>query len=212
MEVSVLNIQGEDTGKKIVLNDAIFGIEPNDHAIYLDVKQYLANQRQGTHKTKGRSEVAGSTRKLGRQKGGGGARPGDIKSPVRVGGGRVFGPVPRDYSFKLNKKVKQLARKSALSYKAKENLITVVDQIDFAAPKTKEMIAMTQKLQVADKKPLIILANGNKNVYLSARNLPKVNVVTVSELNTYIVLNAKTLVFTAEAVSAVEKIFKAEEV
>jgi large subunit ribosomal protein L4 len=212
MEVSILNIQGEDTGKKIVLNDAIFGIEPNDHAIYLDVKQYLANQRQGTHKTKGRSEVAGSTRKLGRQKGGGGARPGDIKSPVRVGGGRIFGPVPRDYSFKLNKKVKQLARKSALSYKAKESLITVVDQIDFAAPKTKEMIAMTQKLQVADKKPLIILANGNKNVYLSARNLPKVNVVTVSELNTYIVLNAKTLVFTAEAVSAVEKIFKAEEV
>jgi len=212
MEVSILNIQGEDTGKKIVLNDAVFGIEPNDHAIYLDVKQYLANQRQGTHKTKGRSEVAGSTRKLGRQKGGGGARPGDIKSPVRVGGGRIFGPVPRDYSFKLNKKVKQLARKSALSYKAQENLITVVDQIDFAAPKTKEMIAMTQKLQVADKKPLIILANGNKNVYLSARNLPKVNVVTVSELNTYMVLNAKTLVFTAEAVSAVEKIFKAEEV
>ncbi len=212
MEVSILNIQGEDTGKKIVLNDAIFGIEPNDHAIYLDVKQYLANQRQGTHKTKGRSEVAGSTRKLGRQKGGGGARPGDIKSPIRVGGGRIFGPVPRDYSFKLNKKVKQLARKSALSYKAKESLITVVDQIDFAAPKTKEMITMTQKLQVADKKPLIILANGNKNVYLSARNLPKVNVVTVSELNTYMVLNAKTLVFTADAVTAVEKIFKAEEV
>jgi len=209
MEVSVLNIKGEDTGRKISLNDTVFGIEPNDHAIYLDVKQYLANQRQGTHKTKGRSEVAGSTRKLGRQKGSGGARPGDIKSPVRVGGGRVFGPVPRDYSFKLNKKVKQLARKSALSYKAKENLITVVDQIDFAAPKTKDMIAMTQNLQLADKKPLIILANGNKNVYLSARNLPKVNVVTVSELNTYIVLNAKTLVLTEEAVTAIEQIFKA---
>jgi large subunit ribosomal protein L4 len=209
MEVSVLNIKGEDTGRKISLNDAVFGIEPNDHAIYLDVKQYLANQRQGTHKTKGRSEVAGSTRKLGRQKGGGGARPGDIKSPVRVGGGRVFGPVPRDYSFKINKKVKQLARKSALSYKAQNNLITVVDQIDFAAPKTKDMIAMTQNLQVADKKPLIILANGNKNVYLSARNLPKVDVVTVSELNTYIVLNAKTLVLTEEAVAAVEQIFKA---
>jgi len=209
MEVSVLNIKGEDTGRKISLNDTVFGIEPNDHAIYLDVKQYLANQRQGTHKTKGRSEVAGSTRKLGRQKGSGGARPGDIKSPVRVGGGRVFGPVPRDYSFKLNKKVKQLARKSALSYKAKENLITVVDQIDFAAPKTKDLIAMTQSLQVADKKPLIILANGNKNVYLSARNLPKVNVVTVSELNTYIVLNAKTLVLTEEAVTAIEQIFKA---
>lgn len=209
MEVSVFNIKGEDTGRKVSLNDAVFGIEPNDHAIYLDVKQYLANQRQGTHKAKGRSEVAGSTRKLGRQKGGGGARPGDIKSPVRVGGGRVFGPVPRDYSFKLNKKVKQLARKSALSYKAQNNLITVVDQIDFAAPKTKDMIALTQNLQLADKKPLIILANGNKNVYLSARNLPKVNVVTVSELNTYAVLNAKTLVLTEEAVAAVEQILKA---
>ena len=209
MEVSVFNIKGEDTGRKVSLNDAVFGIEPNDHAIYLDVKQYLANQRQGTHKAKGRSEVAGSTRKLGRQKGGGGARPGDIKSPVRVGGGRVFGPVPRDYSFKLNKKVKQLARKSALSYKAQNNLITVVDQIDFAAPKTKDMIALTQNLQLTDKKPLIILANGNKNVYLSARNLPKVNVVTVSELNTYAVLNAKTLVLTEEAVAAVEQIFKA---
>lgn len=209
MEVSVLNIKGEDTGRKVSLHDEIFGIEPNDHAIYLDVKQYLANQRQGTHKSKGRSELAGSTRKLGRQKGGGGARPGDIKSGVRVGGGRMFGPVPRDYSFKLNKKVKQLARKSALSYKAQNNLITVVDQIDFAAPKTKEMIVMTQNLQVADKKPLIILANGNKNVYLSARNLPKVHVVTVSELNTYMVLNAKTLVLTEEAVAAVEQIFKA---
>lgn len=209
MEVSVLNIKGEDTGRKVSLHDEIFGIEPNDHAIYLDVKQYLANQRQGTHKSKGRSELAGSTRKLGRQKGGGGARPGDIKSGVRVGGGRMFGPVPRDYSFKLNKKVKQLARKSALSYKAQNNLITVVDQIDFAVPKTKEMIVMTQNLQIVDKKPLIILANGNKNVYLSARNLPKVNVVTVSELNTYMVLNAKTLVLTEEAVAAVEQIFKA---
>lgn len=209
MEVSVVNIKGEDTGRKISLNDAVFGIEPNDHAIYLDVKQYLANQRQGTHKSKGRSEIAGSTRKLGRQKGGGGARPGDIKSPVRVGGGRIFGPVPRDYSFKLNKKLKQLARKSALSYKAQESLITVVDKLDFAAPKTKEMIALTQNLKVADKKPLIILASGNKNVYLSARNLPKVDVVTVSELNTYKVLNAKTLVITEEAVSAIEQIFKA---
>lgn len=209
MEVSVLNIKGEDTGRKISLNDAVFGIEPNDHAIYLDVKQYLANQRQGTHKAKGRSEVAGSTRKLGRQKGGGGARPGDIKSPVRVGGGRIFGPVPRDYSFKLNKKVKQLARKSALSYKAQNDLVTIVDQISFEAPKTKEMITLTQNLQVADKKPLIILANGNKNVYLSARNLPKVNVVTVSELNTYVVLNAKSLVLTEEAVAAVEQLFKA---
>jgi len=209
MELSIFNVKGEDTGRKISLNEAVFGIEPNDHAIYLDVKQYLANQRQGTHKTKGRSEVKGSRRKLGRQKGGGGARPGDVKSPVRVGGGTIFGPVPRDYGFKLNKKVKQLARKSALSYKAKENLITVVDQIEFDAPKTKDMIALTQNLKLADKKALIILANGNKNVYLSARNLPKVNVVTVSELNTYAVLNAKTLVLTEEAVAAVEQILKA---
>ena len=209
MELSIVNIKGEDTGRKVSLNDAIFGIEPNDHAIYLDVKQYLANQRQGTHKAKGRSELAGSTRKLGRQKGGGGARPGDIKSGVRVGGGRMFGPVPRDYNFKLNKKVKQLARKSALSYKAINNLITVVDKMEFEGPKTKEFVAMTKSLQVADKKPLIILANANKNVYLSARNLPKVNVVTVSELSTYVVLNAKSLVLTEDAVSAVEQIFKA---
>jgi len=209
MELKVVNIKGEDTGKKVSLDDAVFGIEPNDHAIYLDVKQYLANQRQGTHKAKGRSELAGSTRKLGRQKGGGGARPGDIKSGVRVGGGRMFGPVPRDYSFKLNKKVKQLARKSALSYKAKNELITVVDAIEFATPKTKDFIAMAKSLNVADKKPLIILANANKNVYLSARNLPNANVVTVSELNTYSVLNAKTLVFTEEAIAAVEQIFKA---
>jgi large subunit ribosomal protein L4 len=209
MELSVVNIKGEDTGRKVSLSDAVFGIEPNDHAIYLDVKQFLANQRQGTHKAKGRSELAGSTRKLGRQKGGGGARPGDIKSGVRVGGGRMFGPVPRDYSFKLNKKVKQLARKSALSYKALNNLITVVDTIDFATPKTKEFISFTKNLQVADKKPLIILASANNNVYLSARNLPKVKVVTVSELNTYEVLNAKTLVLTEEAVAAVEQILKA---
>jgi len=209
MELSILNIQGKDTGKKVSLSDAIFGIEPNDHAIYLDVKQYLANQRQGTHKTKGRSEVAGSTRKLGRQKGGGAARPGDVKSPVRVGGGRIFGPTPRDYSFKLNKKVKQLARKSALSYKAKDNAITVVDFINFDAPKTKDFIAMTKSLQVADKKPLFILSEVNKNVYLSARNLPLVKVVTVSELSTYELLDAKTLVFTADAVSAIEQTFKA---
>ncbi|HRZ97199.1 MAG TPA: 50S ribosomal protein L4 [Paludibacter sp.] len=209
MELSVKNIKGEDTGNKVSLSDAIFGIEPNDHAIYLDVKQYLANQRQGTHSSKGRSQLSGSTRKLGKQKGGGGARPGDIKSGVRVGGGRMFGPTPRDYNFKLNKKVKQLARKSALSYKAKNELITVVDMLNFDAPKTKDFVAMTKSLQVADKKPLIILADANKNVYLSARNLPKVNVVTVSELNTYIVLNAKTLVFTVDAVAAVEQIFKA---
>jgi large subunit ribosomal protein L4 len=208
MELSILNIKGEDTGKKVSLNDAVFGIEPNDHAIYLDVKQYMANQRQGTHKAKGRSEVAGSTRKLGRQKGSGGARPGDVKSPVRVGGGRIFGPVPRDYSFKLNKKVKQLARKSALSHKAKDGVITIVENFTFEAPKTKDFVAMTKSLQVADKKPLFILSETNKNVYLSARNLASVKVLTVSELNTYAILNAKTLVLTEDAVTAVEQIFK----
>ena len=209
MELKVVNIKGEDTGRVISLNDSVFGIEPNDHAIYLDVKQYLANQRQGTHQTKGRSQLSGSTRKLGRQKGGGGARPGDIKSGVRVGGGRMFGPTPRDYSFKLNKKVKQLARKSALSYKAQNELITVIENLQFDSPKTKEFVAMTKSLQLVDKKPLIVLATANKNVYLSARNLPKVNVVTVSELNTYIVLDAKTLVLTEDSVSAIEQIFNA---
>jgi len=209
MELNILNIQGKETGKKVSLSDAVFGIEPNDHAIYLDVKQYLANQRQGTHKTKGRSEVAGSRRKLGRQKGGGGARPGDIKSPIRVGGGRIFGPVPRDYGFKLNKKVKQLARKSALTYKAKDNAIIVVDAINFEKPRTKDFIAMINSLQVADKKPLFILSEANKFVYLSARNLPKVKVVVASELSTYELLDAKTLIFTADAVSTVEQTFKA---
>ena len=208
MELNIVNIKGEDTGRKVSLNDTIFGIEPNDHAIYLDVKLYMANQRQGTHSTKGRSQLSGSTRKLGKQKGGGGARPGDIKSGIRVGGGRMFGPTPRDYNMKLNKKVKQLARRSALSYKALNNEITVVENLNFAAPKTKDFVAMAKSLQVADKKPLIILANANKNVYLSARNLSSVKVVTVSELSTYIVLNAKTLVLTEEAVAAVEQIFK----
>jgi large subunit ribosomal protein L4 len=209
MELNIVNIKGEDTGRKVSLNDTIFGIEPNDHAIYLDVKLYMANQRQGTHSSKGRSQLSGSTRKLGKQKGGGGARPGDIKSGIRVGGGRMFGPTPRDYNMKLNKKVKQLARKSALSYKAKNNEITVVENLNFAAPKTKDLVAMAKSLQVADKKPLIILADANKNVYLSARNLSSVKVVTVSELSTYVVLNAKTLVLTEEAVAAVEQIFKA---
>ena len=171
MEVNVLNIKGEDTGRKAVLNDAVFGITPNDHAIYLDVKQYLANQRQGTHKSKERSEVSGSTRKLGRQKGGGGARRGDINSPLLVGGGRVFGPKPRDYSFKLNKKLKVLARKSALSYKAQNNSIIVVEDFSFEAPKTKEFINVVNNLKVAGKKLLMVLPEANKNVYLSARNL-----------------------------------------
>jgi len=210
MELSVLNIKGEDTGRKVSLNDAIFGIEPNDHAIYLDVKQFLANRRQGTHKAKARSEISGSTRKLGRQKGGGGARPGDIKSPLRVGGGRVFGPVPRDYSFKLNKKVKQLARKSALSYKAKNGAITVVENFEFEAPKTKKMLELAKNLQVADKKPLIVLSSANKNVYLSARNLPSIDVITTSELNTYNVLNAKSLVLTEGSVTALEQFFNVE--
>ncbi len=203
MELSVYNIKGEDTGKKVALNDSIFGVEPNDHAIYLDVKQHLANKRQGTHKSKERSEMSGSTRKLGRQKGGGGARRGDINSPVLVGGARVFGPKPRSYEFKLNKKVKALARKSALAYKAKENAIVVVEDFTFETPKTKDFIAMAQNLKVADKKLLLVLAENNKNIYLSARNLQKTNVTTVSELNTYKVLDAVQLVVTESSLAAI---------
>ncbi len=209
MELNVLNIKGEDTGRKVTLNDEIFGIEPNDHAIYLDVKQYLANQRQGTHKTKERSEVSGSTRKLIRQKGGGGARRGDINSPVLVGGGRVFGPKPRDYSFKLNKKLKRLARKSALSYKAKDNAIIVVEDFSFEAPKTKEFISITEKLNIADSKLLLVLAENNKFIYLSARNLQKAKVITASELNTYRILDAKNLVLTESSVAVLENLFNA---
>jgi len=207
MELSIYNIQGKETGRKIVLDESIFGVEPNDHAIYLDVKQYLANQRQGTHKAKQRSEMSGSTRKLGRQKGGGGARRGDINSPVLVGGARVFGPVPRDYSFKLNKKLKQLARKSALSSKAKEGAIMVLDDINFEAPKTKDCVAMTSSLKINDKKTLIILSESNKNVYLSARNLPNVKVLTVSELSTYKILDCSVLVLTEAAVAGIEQHF-----
>ena len=209
MEVAILNKAGQETGRNVELNTEIYAVEPNDHAIYLDVKQYLANQRQGTHSSKGRSQLSGSTRKLGKQKGGGGARPGDIKSGVRVGGGRMFGPHPRDYRFKLNKKLKQLARRSALSYKAIGSSITVVENFNFEAPKTKDFVAMTKSLQVADKKPLIVLATANNNVYLSARNLTSSKVITVSELSTYVVLNAKTLVLTEDAVVAIEQIFKA---
>ena len=199
MELSVFNIKGEDTGRKVTLNDAIFGIEPNDHAIYLDVKQYLANQRQGTHKSKERSEVSGSTRKLIRQKGGGGARRGDINSPVLVGGGRVFGPKPRE----------SLARKSALSYKAKNNAIVVVEDFTMEAPKTKEFITIAKNLKVADKKLLMVLPEKNNLVYLSARNLEKASVITASELNTYAVLNAVNLVLTESSVAVVEQNFKA---
>lgn len=209
MEVSVFNIKGEDTGRKVALNESIFGIEPNDHAIYLDVKQFLACQRQGTHKSKERSEVSGSTRKLHKQKGTGGARIGDINSPVLVGGGRVFGPKPRDYSFKLNKKVKALARKSALSYKAKNNAIVVVEDFTFETPKTKDFVTITKNLKVADKKLLMVLPENNKLVYLSSRNLEKTKVVTASELNTYDVLNAVNLVLTEKSVAVVENNFKA---
>ena len=206
MEVSVLNINGQETGRKVVLNDAIFGIEPNDHVLYLDVKQYLANQRQGTAKSKERSEMSGSTRKLGRQEGGGGARRGDINSPVLVGGARVFGPKPRDYSFKLNKKVKVLARKSALSYKAKENAIIVVEDFEMAAPKTKEYVNIVKNLQLGERKSLLLLPNVNKNVYLSARNLQRSEVMTASALNAYKVLNADVLVITEKSLEAIDGI------
>ncbi|MDR1527267.1 MAG: 50S ribosomal protein L4 [Dysgonamonadaceae bacterium] len=201
MEISVYNIKGEDTGRKVVLKEGVFGIEPNDHVIYLDVKQYRANKRQGTAKSKERSEVTGSTRKLGRQKGGGGARHGDIKSPV-MGGSRVFGPKPRDYSFKLNKKEKILARRSALSYKVREDAITVVEDFSFEAPKTKEFLALTKNLNVAGKKLLVVLPENNDNIFLSARNVQKTNVTTVSELNTYKVLDANHLVVLESSVSA----------
>ena len=205
MEVSVLNIKGQDTGRKVVLDDAIYGIEPNDHAIYLDVRLFLANQRQGTAKAKERSEVSGSTRKLGRQKGGGGARRGDINSPVLVGGGRVFGPQPRDYGFKLNKKVRCLARKSALSYKAQENAIVVVEDFTFEATKTKNFVEVINNLKVDGKKALFVLPGADKAVYLSARNLERVQVMAASALNTYKVLDADILVLAEGALNVVEQ-------
>ena len=203
MEVSVLNIKGQDTGRKVVLDDAIYGIEPNDHAIYLDVRLFLANQRQGTAKATERSEVSGSTRKLGRQKGGGGARRGDINSPVLIGGGRVFGPQPRDYGFKLNKKVRRLARKSALAYKAQENAIVVVEDFTFDAPKTKSLIEVINNLKIDGKKSLFVLPGTDKAVYLSARNLEKAKVMAASALNTYKVLDADVLVLTESALGVV---------
>lgn len=206
MEVSVLNINGQETGRKVTLNDAIFGIEPNDHVLYLDVKQYLANQRQGTAKSKERSEHTGSTRKLGRQKGGGGARRGDINSPVLVGGGRVFGPKPRDYRFKLNKKVKILARKSALSYKVKDNSLIVVEDFSLDAPKTKDFINIAKNLKVEDKKTLVVLPNINKNVYLSARNVQKAEVMTANAINAYKILNADVLVITESSLQTIDNI------
>ncbi|MBO5133752.1 MAG: 50S ribosomal protein L4 [Bacteroidaceae bacterium] len=206
MEVSVLNIKGEDTGRKVVLNDAVFGIEPNDHAIYLDVRRYLAAQRQGTAKSKERSEMSGSTRKLGRQKGGGGARRGDINSPVLVGGARVFGPKPRNYSFKLNKKVVALARRSALAYKMQENAIVVVEDFNLEAPKTKTFVEIVNNLKISDKKVLMVMPEANKNVYLSARNLQRAKVAIASDINTYGVLDAGVMVVTESAVAKIEAV------
>ena len=194
MELAVLNTQGQETGRKVVLSDAVFGVEANDHAIYLDVKQFLADQRQGTHKAKQRNEVAGSTRKLKRQKGTGGARCGSIKSPLFPGGGRVFGPVPRDYSFKLNKKLKRLARRSALTYKAQAGAISVIENLQMEAPKTKQVVALTEALKVSNKKVLLVLPEGNVNLQLSCRNIPSVKPILAANINTYEVMNANVLV------------------
>ena len=207
MELAVYNIKGEDTGRKVTLNDEVFAIEnPNEHAVYLDVKKYLANQRQGTHKSKERSEVSGSTRKLHKQKGGGGARIGDINSPVLVGGGRVFGPRPRDYRFKLNKKLKALARRSALTFKAQDNEIVVVEDFTFEAPKTKEFVNFTKNLKLEGKKILLVLADQNKNVYLSARNVEGANIITASDVNTYTILNNKAVVLTESSVAVINQL------
>ncbi len=205
MEIAVYNKEGKDTGRKVSLDDAIFGIEPNDHAIYLDVKQYLANQRQGTHKAKERWEIARSTRKIKRQKGTGGARAGSLKSPVFVGGGRIFGPLPRDYSFKLNKKVKQLARLSALSYKAKNEGIVIVEDFKMETPKTKEFAQVQKNLQIVDKKSLFVLAESNDNIYLSSRNLQKTKIVTLSGLNTYNIMDASVLVFSESSINVLQQ-------
>ena len=194
MELAVLNTQGQETGRKVVLSDAVFGVEANDHAIYLDVKQFLADQRQGTHKAKQRNEVAGSTRKLKRQKGTGGARCGSIKSPLFPGGGRILGPVPRDYSFKLNKKLKRLARRSALTYKAQAGAISVIENLQMEAPKTKQVVALTEALKVSNKKVLLVLPEGNVNLQLSCRNIPSVKPILAANINTYEVMNANVLV------------------
>jgi large subunit ribosomal protein L4 len=206
MNIAVLNIKGEDTGRKVKLNDAIYKIEPNDHAIYLDVKQYLANQRQGTHKTKERAEIVGSTRKVKRQKGTGTARMGSLKSPILRGGGRAFGPRPRDYGFKLNKKVKQLARKSALSYKSKGKDLTVIENFTFDTPKTRSCIELLSNLSMVDQKTLLVLPQSDRNVYLSGRNLKKVKVSTAEDLNTYDVLNSDKLIICEGSVEKIEKI------
>ena len=208
MELNIHNIKGEITDKKVTLNDSIFGIEPNEHVIWLDVKQYRANQRQGTHKSKERNEIRGSTRKLVKQKGSGGARRGSVKSPILIGGGRAFGPKPRDYGFKLNKKEKALARKSAFSLKAQSNAIIVIEDFDLETPKTKSMVEMTNNLKLANKKLLLVLSNQNKNVYLSARNLNNVNIVTASDINTYKILDCASLILTESSIAAIDKSFK----
>ncbi len=209
MELNVVNIKGEDTNRKVELPDSIFSIEPNDHAIYLDVKQYLANQRHGTHKSKERAEIAGSTRKIKKQKGTGTARAGSIKSPVFRGGGRVFGPRPRNYSFKLNKKLKRLARKSALAYKLKEQAIIIVEDFNFDAPKTKEFVAIRKNLKVDDKRSLIVVKDLDKNLYLSSRNVPKSEVMVLSDLNTYAILKAKSLVLFESSIEELGKLLNA---
>ena len=207
MELAVYNIKGEDTGRKVTLNDEIFAIaEPNEHAVYLDVKQFLANKRQGTHKAKERSEIAGSTKKLGRQKGGGGARHGDIKSPLFHGGGRVFGPRPRNYSFKLNKKMKALARRSALTYKAQNNQIMVIEDIKFDAPKTKEFVNITRNLKLEGQKLLLVLAGQERNLFLSLRNVPTASVVTASDINTYRVLDNRMILVTESSVDTLNNL------
>lgn len=211
MELSVYSIKGQDTGRKVVLSDLVYGIEPNDHAIYLDVKQFMANKRQGTHKSKERSEMSGSTKKLGRQKGGGGARRGDINSPLLVGGARVFGPRPRDYSFKLNKKIKQLARKSALSYKAKENNIIIIEDFTLPTPRTKDFIEIINNLKVSGKKSLFVLPLSDNMVTLSARNLQKTKVVNAPSVNTYSILEADSLVMTESSVKVINSILTKEE-
>ena len=204
MEVAVLKSSGEQTSKKVSLSDAIFGIEPNDHAIYLDVKSYLANQRQGTHKSKQRNEISGSSKKLKKQKGTGGARAGNIKNPQFKGGGRIFGPQPRDYSFKLNKKVKDLARKSALTYKAKDNSIAILEDFSFDAPKTKNYLALLKALSATDKKTLLVLSEANKNVVLSGRNVQHAKITTAEQINTYDVMNADRVIFVESSISKVE--------
>lgn len=208
MEIAVLNIEGKETGRKVNLNDSVFGIEPNDHAIYLDAKQYMANRRQGTHKSKERGEVSGSTRKLKRQKGTGTARAGSIKNPLFRGGGRVFGPKPRNYGFKLNKKMKQLARKSALSYKASNNKIIVLEDFSLEVPKTKEMIRISNNLVNENKNLLFVLAERNKNVYLSSRNIQGIEVINATELTTYDIMKASTLIFAESAIDVLQATFE----